>query len=110
MFAAEFRLLISLTKSKNILCVEALIDQLGLRNAAKMVIGDEGHRAKMSTVSNLSVDAVVGNCVTHASKVMVSTVDEILITAEQKEFVIVVVAPTWFEDGKGQYWKPLSFS
>ncbi|KAL8231941.1 hypothetical protein R6Q57_001719 [Mikania cordata] len=44
MFAAEFRLPRTLSKSKKKLRVEALIDQLGLRNAAKTVIGDEGHR------------------------------------------------------------------
>ncbi|XP_010419943.1 PREDICTED: ABC transporter G family member 6-like [Camelina sativa] len=44
MFAAEFRLPRSLSKSKKSLRVQALIDQLGLRNAANTVIGDEGHR------------------------------------------------------------------
>ncbi|KAL7109041.1 hypothetical protein ACP275_06G151100 [Erythranthe tilingii] len=44
MFAAEFRLPRALSKSKKKLRVQALIDQLGLRNAAKTVIGDEGHR------------------------------------------------------------------
>ncbi|ESQ41305.1 hypothetical protein EUTSA_v10012786mg [Eutrema salsugineum] len=44
MFAAEFRLPRSLSKSKKNLRVQALIDQLGLRNAAKTIIGDEGHR------------------------------------------------------------------
>ncbi|EEF37331.1 ABC transporter G family member 6 [Ricinus communis] len=44
MFAAEFRLPRSLSKSKKKMRVHALIDQLGLRNAAKTVIGDEGHR------------------------------------------------------------------
>ncbi|XP_061372267.1 ABC transporter G family member 1 [Gastrolobium bilobum] len=43
-FAAEFRLPRSLSKSKKKTRVQALIDQLGLRNAAKTVIGDEGHR------------------------------------------------------------------
>ncbi|XP_076921124.1 ABC transporter G family member 16-like [Bidens hawaiensis] len=44
MFAAEFRLPRTLSKNKKKLRVQALIDQLGLRNAAKTVIGDEGHR------------------------------------------------------------------
>ncbi|GLT70056.1 hypothetical protein SLA2020_421570 [Shorea laevis] len=44
MFAAEFRLPRTLSKSKKKMRVQALIDQLGLRNAAKTVIGDEGHR------------------------------------------------------------------
>ncbi|KAJ0505292.1 putative ABC transporter, AAA+ ATPase domain, ABC-2 type transporter [Helianthus annuus] len=44
MFAAEFRLPRTFSKSKKRLRVQALIDQLGLRNAAKTVIGDEGHR------------------------------------------------------------------
>ncbi|KAK9169119.1 hypothetical protein Syun_001259 [Stephania yunnanensis] len=44
MFAAEFRLPRSLSKSKKKARVQALIDQLGLRRAAKTVIGDEGHR------------------------------------------------------------------
>ncbi|KAI4302364.1 hypothetical protein MLD38_038117 [Melastoma candidum] len=44
MFAAEFRLPRSLSRSKKNLRVQALIDQLGLRNAANTVIGDEGHR------------------------------------------------------------------
>ncbi|KAK8685363.1 hypothetical protein V6N13_041366 [Hibiscus sabdariffa] len=44
MFAAEFRLPRSLSKEKKKARVQALIDQLGLRNAAKTVIGDEGHR------------------------------------------------------------------
>ncbi|CAJ2631086.1 ABC transporter G family member 1-like protein [Trifolium pratense] len=43
-FAAEFRLPRSLSKSKKNARVQALIEQLGLRNAAKTVIGDEGHR------------------------------------------------------------------
>ncbi|CAN8317259.1 unnamed protein product [Cochlearia groenlandica] len=44
MFAAEFRLPRSLPKSKKKLRVQALIDQLGIRNAAKTIIGDETHR------------------------------------------------------------------
>ncbi|TYG86209.1 hypothetical protein ES288_A13G116300v1 [Gossypium darwinii] len=44
MFSAEFRLPRSVSKSKKKARVQALIDQLGLRNAAKTVIGDEGHR------------------------------------------------------------------
>nr|GLL27903.1 ABC transporter G family member 6-like [Ipomoea trifida] len=44
MFAAEFRLPRTLTNSKKKMRVEALIDQLGLRNAAGTIIGDEGHR------------------------------------------------------------------
>ncbi|KFK34602.1 hypothetical protein AALP_AA5G167000 [Arabis alpina] len=44
MFSAEFRLPHSLSKKKKKARVQALIDQLGLRNAAKTVIGDEGHR------------------------------------------------------------------
>nr|GMD86124.1 ABC transporter G family member 6-like [Ipomoea batatas] len=44
MFAAEFRLPRTLSKAKKKMRVQALIDQLGLRNAAKTVIGDEGHR------------------------------------------------------------------
>ncbi|CDP00016.1 unnamed protein product [Coffea canephora] len=44
MFAAEFRLPRTLSKSKKQMRVQALIDQLGIRNAAKTVIGDEGHR------------------------------------------------------------------
>ncbi|KAI3822632.1 hypothetical protein L1987_10227 [Smallanthus sonchifolius] len=44
MFAAEFRLPRTLSKSKKKARVQALIDQLGLRNCAKTVIGDEGHR------------------------------------------------------------------
>ncbi|KAK1563646.1 hypothetical protein Q3G72_030586 [Acer saccharum] len=44
MFSAEFRLPRSLSKKKKAARVQALIDQLGLRNAAKTVIGDEGHR------------------------------------------------------------------
>ncbi|GAB2272434.1 ABC transporter G member 20 [Dionaea muscipula] len=44
MFSAEFRLPRTLPKSKKRARVQALIDQLGLRNAAKTVIGDEGHR------------------------------------------------------------------
>ncbi|CAN4106878.1 unnamed protein product [Withania somnifera] len=41
MFSAEFRLPRTLSKSKKKARVQALIDQLGLRNAAKTVIGDE---------------------------------------------------------------------
>ncbi|KAF7811398.1 ABC transporter G family member 6-like [Senna tora] len=44
MFAADFRLPRTLSKSKKKMRVQALIDQLGLRNAANTVIGDEGHR------------------------------------------------------------------
>ncbi|XP_010534454.1 PREDICTED: ABC transporter G family member 18-like [Tarenaya hassleriana] len=44
MFAAEFRLPRSLPKSKKKDRVQALIDQLGLKDAAGTVIGDEGHR------------------------------------------------------------------
>ncbi|KAF6171040.1 hypothetical protein GIB67_014620 [Kingdonia uniflora] len=43
-FSAKFRLPRSLSGSKKRARVEALIDQLGLRNAAKTVIGDEVHR------------------------------------------------------------------
>ncbi|KAL4189789.1 hypothetical protein AMTRI_Chr08g208900 [Amborella trichopoda] len=44
MFSAEFRLPRTLSKSKKRARVQALIDQLGLRAAAKTIIGDEGHR------------------------------------------------------------------
>ncbi|KAK6929270.1 ABC-2 type transporter [Dillenia turbinata] len=44
MFAAEFRLPRTLSKSKKKARVNALIEQLGLVNAAKTIIGDEGHR------------------------------------------------------------------
>ncbi|KAJ1690321.1 hypothetical protein LUZ63_014476 [Rhynchospora breviuscula] len=44
MFSAEFRLPQALPASKKKARVEALIDQLGLRNAASTIIGDEGHR------------------------------------------------------------------
>ncbi|KAG0479143.1 hypothetical protein HPP92_013862 [Vanilla planifolia] len=44
MFSAEFRLPRTLSKSKKQSRVQALIDQLGLRPAAKTIIGDEGHR------------------------------------------------------------------
>ncbi|XP_058109893.1 ABC transporter G family member 6-like [Magnolia sinica] len=44
MFSAEFRLPRSLSKTKKKARVQALIDQLGLRSAAKTIIGDEGHR------------------------------------------------------------------
>ncbi|XP_020574392.1 ABC transporter G family member 6-like [Phalaenopsis equestris] len=44
MFAAEFRLPRTLSKSKKKSRVQTLIDQLGLRRAAKTIIGDEGHR------------------------------------------------------------------
>ncbi|CAF1924442.1 unnamed protein product [Brassica napus] len=43
-FSAEFRLPSSLSKKKKQARAQALIDQLGLRNAATTVIGDEGHR------------------------------------------------------------------
>ncbi|XWS55740.1 hypothetical protein CRYUN_Cryun09bG0026500 [Craigia yunnanensis] len=42
--SAEFRLPRSRSKLKKKARVQALIDQLGLRSAAKTVIGDEGHR------------------------------------------------------------------
>ena len=44
MFASEFRLPRSLSKSKKMERVQTLIDKLGLRNAADTIIGDEGHR------------------------------------------------------------------
>ncbi|CAN6471140.1 unnamed protein product [Victoria cruziana] len=44
LFAAEFRLPQTLSKEKKHARVQALIEQLGLRRAAKTVIGDEGHR------------------------------------------------------------------
>ncbi|KAE8679461.1 ABC transporter G family member 16 [Hibiscus syriacus] len=44
MFAAEFRLPRTLSKSNKKTRVQALIEQLGLRNAAKTVIGDQGHQ------------------------------------------------------------------
>ncbi|GAB2223147.1 hypothetical protein Droror1_Dr00017284 [Drosera rotundifolia] len=44
MFSAEFRLPRTVSRSKKKARVQQLIDQLGLRNAAKTVIGNEGHR------------------------------------------------------------------
>ncbi|MCL7039787.1 hypothetical protein MKW94_015893 [Papaver nudicaule] len=44
MFSAEFRLPRSLSKSVKMARVQAVIDELGLRNAANTLIGDEGHR------------------------------------------------------------------
>ncbi|MCL7039186.1 hypothetical protein MKW94_021027 [Papaver nudicaule] len=44
MFSAEFRLPYVLSNSKKRARVQALIDQLGLQNAANTIIGDESHR------------------------------------------------------------------
>ncbi|KAL3628583.1 ABC transporter G member 20 [Castilleja foliolosa] len=44
MFSAEFRLPKTMSKSRKKARVQALIDQLGLRSAARTVIGDEGRR------------------------------------------------------------------
>ncbi|KAJ8476044.1 hypothetical protein OPV22_019771 [Ensete ventricosum] len=44
MFAAELRLPRSVPASRKRERVQALVDQLGLRSAAKTIIGDEGHR------------------------------------------------------------------
>ncbi|KAI3914789.1 hypothetical protein MKW98_002025 [Papaver atlanticum] len=44
MFSAEFRLPRTLSKSEKLARVQAVIDELGLRDAAKTIIGDEGHR------------------------------------------------------------------
>ncbi|KAG6473645.1 ABC transporter G family member 6-like [Zingiber officinale] len=44
LFAAELRLPRSVTATKKRERVQALIDQLGLRSAAKTIVGDEGHR------------------------------------------------------------------
>ncbi|KAJ6831126.1 ABC transporter G family member 16 [Iris pallida] len=44
MFSADFRLPRTLSASKKKARVQALIDQLGLRAAARTIIGDEGHR------------------------------------------------------------------
>ncbi|MCL7046261.1 hypothetical protein MKW94_003067 [Papaver nudicaule] len=44
MFSAEFRLPHSLSKSKKLARVQSVIEELGLLNAAKTIVGDEGHR------------------------------------------------------------------
>ncbi|MCL7044718.1 hypothetical protein MKW94_015862 [Papaver nudicaule] len=44
MFSAEFRLPRTLSKSKKLARVQDVIDELGLRDAAKTIIGDEGQR------------------------------------------------------------------
>ncbi|KAI3897643.1 hypothetical protein MKW92_031319 [Papaver armeniacum] len=44
MFSAEFRLPRSFSRTKKMARVQAVIDELGLRNAANTLIGDEGHR------------------------------------------------------------------
>ncbi|KAI3851007.1 hypothetical protein MKX03_014432 [Papaver bracteatum] len=44
LFSAEFRLPHSFSKSKKMARVQTVIDDLGLRNVAKTLIGDEGHR------------------------------------------------------------------
>ncbi|KZV26145.1 ABC transporter G family member 20 [Dorcoceras hygrometricum] len=44
MFSAEFRLPEAMPRSRKRARVQVLIDQLGLRAAAKTIIGDEGHR------------------------------------------------------------------
>jgi ABC-type multidrug transport system ATPase subunit len=44
MFSAEFRLPRSQTRTQKRARVQVLLDQLGLRGAAKTIIGDEGHR------------------------------------------------------------------
>ncbi|KAI3887423.1 hypothetical protein MKW92_050809 [Papaver armeniacum] len=44
MFSLSLDYLVKLSKSKKMERVRALIDRLGLRNAANTVIGDEGHR------------------------------------------------------------------
>lgn len=44
MFSAEFRLPRSQTRAQKLARVQVLLDQLGLRGAAKTIIGDEGHR------------------------------------------------------------------
>ncbi|KAJ6675393.1 ABC TRANSPORTER G FAMILY MEMBER 28 [Salix viminalis] len=59
MFSAEFRLPRSLSRSKKKARVQALIDQLGLRNAANTVIGDEGHRGVSGGLDSTSAFMVV---------------------------------------------------
>ncbi|MCL7051839.1 hypothetical protein MKW94_025746 [Papaver nudicaule] len=44
LFSAEFRLPRLLSKSEKMARVQTVIDELGMRNAAKTLIGDEGHR------------------------------------------------------------------
>ncbi|KAI3903128.1 hypothetical protein MKW92_022824 [Papaver armeniacum] len=44
MFSAQFRLPRSLSKAKKMKRVQTVIDELGLRDAAKTMVGDEGHR------------------------------------------------------------------
>ncbi|XP_026429852.1 ABC transporter G family member 1-like [Papaver somniferum] len=44
MFSAEFRLPRTLSKSKKLARVQDVIDELGLHDAAKTIIGDEGER------------------------------------------------------------------
>ncbi|KAI3844553.1 hypothetical protein MKX03_020370 [Papaver bracteatum] len=44
MFSADFILPRSLSKAKKMERVQTVIDELGLRDAAKTIIGDEGHR------------------------------------------------------------------
>ncbi|KAI3874017.1 hypothetical protein MKX03_029167 [Papaver bracteatum] len=44
MFSAQFRLPRSLSKAKKMERVQDVIDELGLRDAAKTITGDEGHR------------------------------------------------------------------
>ncbi|MCL7024405.1 hypothetical protein MKW94_019914 [Papaver nudicaule] len=44
MFSAEFRLPRTLSKPKKLARVQAVIDELGLRDAAKTIVGDEGQR------------------------------------------------------------------
>ncbi|KAI3867365.1 hypothetical protein MKX03_036492 [Papaver bracteatum] len=44
MLSAELRLPCLLSKSKKKARVQALIDQLGIQNASKTIIGDESHR------------------------------------------------------------------
>ncbi|KAI3879708.1 hypothetical protein MKX03_014198 [Papaver bracteatum] len=44
LFSAEFRLPRSFSRSKKMARIQTVIDELGLRDAAKTFIGDEGHR------------------------------------------------------------------
>ncbi|RZC82462.1 hypothetical protein C5167_045249 [Papaver somniferum] len=66
MFSTEFRLPRSLSKSKKKARVQAVIEPLGLENAAKMMIGDErsrgvsgGERRRVSIAADIIHDPVI---------------------------------------------------
>ncbi|KAK7317350.1 hypothetical protein RJT34_01496 [Clitoria ternatea] len=89
MFSIEFHLPCSLSKSKKKARVQALINQLGLRIAINIVIGDEGHHGVSGAMAVTSQSESTLSTTLSCCSSMNQPLDSTPPTLTWKEMVVI---------------------